>query len=61
MQLVSVIFVIIFCAIASFFIYGMWTLENDRYEFRKKHGIDPKYHGWVVKEDDDTDQGDGKK
>ena len=56
MSIGSVIFLLVFCAIASVLVYGMWTLENDRYEFRKKHGIDPKYHGWVVKEDDDTDK-----
>ena len=56
MSIVSVIFLIVFCAIATVFLYGMWAVENDRYEFRKKHGIDPKYHGWVVKEDDDTDK-----
>ena len=54
MTITSAIFVIIFCAVASFFLYGMWAVENDRYEFKKKHGIDPKYHGWVVEEDNDT-------
>jgi len=50
MDLISVITIIIFCAVASVFLYGMWSVENERYEFRKKHGIDPKYHGWKVDE-----------
>jgi hypothetical protein len=52
MTIGSVIFVIVFCAVASVFLYGMWSVENARYEFRKKHGIDPKYHGWKVDADD---------
>ena len=56
MSILTVIVVTVFCAIASVLLYGMYLLEEDRYQFRKKHGIDPKYHGWVVKEDDDTDK-----
>lgn len=52
MTIGSVIFLLVFCAIASFLLYGLWKVENDRYEFRKKHGIDPKYHGWIVRDDD---------
>ncbi len=53
----SVIFLIVFCAIATVFLYGIWLVDNDRYEFRKKHGIDPKYHGWKVdKNDEDQDK-----
>ena len=50
MDLISVIAVVLFCALASAFLYGMWVIEDDRYQFRKKHGIDPKYHGWKVDE-----------
>ena len=56
MDLISVIAVVIFCILASGFLYGMWTVENDRYEFRKKHGIDPKYHGWIVKDKEENDE-----
>ena len=56
MDIVSVIFVIVICILGSALMYGLYLLEDDRYQFRKKHGIDPKYHGWVVKEDDDTDK-----
>lgn len=58
MDVITVIVIIAFCAVASAFLYGMWVLEDDRYQFRKKHGIDPKYHGWVVKdkEENDTDK-----
>ena len=52
MDIISAIFIIIFCIIGSALFYGIWVLENDRYEFRKKHGIDPKYHGWIVKDSD---------
>jgi hypothetical protein len=60
MDVISVIAIVVFCAVASAFLYGMWSVENERYEFRKKHGIDPKYHGWKV-DTDDEDQGEGKK
>ena len=55
MSVLSIIVITVLCAIASVLLYGMYLLENDRYEFKKKHGIDPKYHGWIVKdEEDDT-------
>ena len=60
MDVISVIAVVVFCAVASAFLYGMWTVENDRYEFRKKHGIDPKYHGWVVKDKEKNDENQNK-
>ena len=56
MNVISVIAVVVFCIIASAFLYGMWVLEDDRYQFRKKHGIDPKYHGWVVKDKEENEQ-----
>ena len=55
MSIGSVIFAIVFCLLASVLFYGIWLLENDRYEFRKKHGIDPKYHGWIVKDEEKND------
>jgi hypothetical protein len=54
MDVINVIAVVVFCVIASAFLYGMWSVENARYEFRKKHGIDPKYHGWKVDENDEN-------
>ena len=54
MDVISVIAVVVFCAIASFVLYGLWLVDNDRYQFRKKHGIDPKYHGWKVDENDEN-------
>ena len=57
MDVISVIAVVVFCAVASVFLYGIWLVDNDRYQFRKKHGIDPKYHGWKVdKNDEDQDK-----
>jgi hypothetical protein len=54
MDVISVIAVVVFCAIASFVLYGIWLVDNDRYQFRKKHGIDPKYHGWKVDKNDEN-------
>jgi hypothetical protein len=54
MDVIDVIAIIVFCVIASFFLYGLWLVDNDRYQFRKKHGIDPKYHGWKVDENDEN-------
>ena len=56
MDVISVIAIVVFCVVASMFLYGMWVLEDDRYQFRKKHGIDPKYHGWVVKDNKEDDE-----
>lgn len=50
MDVISVIAIVVFCVVASFVLYGIWLVDNDRYEFRKKNGIDPKYHGWKVDE-----------
>jgi hypothetical protein len=54
MDVISVIAVVVFCIIASVFLYGLWLVDNDRYQFRKKHGIDPKYHGWKVDKNDEN-------
>jgi hypothetical protein len=53
MDVINVIATVVFCVIAAFFLYGLWLVDNDRYEFRKKNGIDPKYHGWKVDENDE--------
>ena len=53
MDVINVIATVVFCVVAAFFLYGLWLVDNDRYEFRKKHGIDPKYHGWKVDENDE--------
>ena len=50
MEVINVIAIIVFCVVAAFFLYGLWLVDNDRYEFRKKNGFDPKYHGWKVDE-----------
>ena len=51
MTVSSVIFLLVFCAIASALLYGMWLVENDKDEFRKKHGVKPKYYSCVTKGD----------
>ena len=33
------------------FFYGLWLLENDNDEFRKRHGVKPKYFRCVTKGD----------
>jgi hypothetical protein len=53
MDVINVIATVVFCVVAAFFLYGLWLVDNDRYEFRKKHGIDPKYHGWKVDKNDE--------
>ena len=52
MNLLSIIIITVFCAFASSVIYGMWLVENDSDEFRKKHGYKPKYHDWKENKDD---------
>jgi hypothetical protein len=44
MSIIELIVLFAGCGIGSFVTYGLWLLENDRDEFRSKHGIDPKYH-----------------
>ena len=56
MDVIDVIAVVLFCVGASALLYGIWLIDNDRYEFRKKHGIDPKYHGWIVKDKEENDK-----
>lgn len=56
MTIGSVIFMIVFCAVSSFLLYGIYLLEDDRDKFRKKYGYDPKRHGWKVDDDTNKDQ-----
>lgn len=56
MTLIEIIIVVIICAGASFFLYGMYLIESDNDKFRKKHGYKPKYHDYK-----EEDKGDGKK
>lgn len=55
MTITSVILMLVFCAVATFFFYGLWLIESDNDEFRKKHGYKPKYH-YRRKEKNDTNQ-----
>ena len=52
MDVISVIAVVVFCAIASMFFYGLWLLENDSDDFRKRHGLKPKYYRCVTNGDE---------
>jgi hypothetical protein len=51
MDVISVIAVVVFCALASAFLYGMLLVDNDSDDFRKKHGVKPKYYRCVTKGD----------
>lgn len=46
-------FIVLFvvCAFFSIFFYGLFLLENDNDEFRKRHGVKPKYFRCVTKGD----------
>jgi hypothetical protein len=47
----EIIVLFVVCAFFSAFLYGMWLLENDNDEFRKRHGVKPKYYRCVTKGD----------
>jgi hypothetical protein len=51
MDVISVIAVVVFCALASASLYGMLLVDNDSDDFRKKHGVKPKYYRCVTKGD----------
>jgi hypothetical protein len=51
MSVGSVMFGFLFCIVASFLLYGILLLENDNDEFRKKHGVKPKYYRCVTNGD----------
>lgn len=51
MDVISVIFIFLFCIVALLLLYGILLLENDSDEFRKKHGVKPKYFRCVTKGD----------
>jgi hypothetical protein len=51
MDVISVIAVVLFCVGAVVLLYGICLLENDSDDFRKKHGVKPKYYRCVTKGD----------
>ena len=51
MNTLTVIFIFLFCIVASLLLYGILLLENDNDEFRKRHGVKPKYFRCVTKGD----------
>lgn len=52
MPIFEIIVVLVICAFFTVFFYGLWLVENDRDEFRKQHGVDPKYYSCVTKGDE---------
>lgn len=40
MDMWQIIVLIVICGFLTFFVYGIWTVENDRDEFYKKNGYD---------------------
>ena len=55
MGMPCIILLTIVCACATFLISGIWVVENDNDNFRKKHGYKPKYH-YRRKEENDKNQ-----
>lgn len=51
MYIFETIVVLVICAFFSAFFYGLWLIENDSDEFRKRHGVKPKYYRCVTKGD----------
>lgn len=52
MTLLELILLIVFCAVATFLLYGMYLIEADNDKFRKEHGYKPKYHNYKEEEND---------
>jgi len=52
MPIFEIIVVLVICAFFTVFFYGLWLVEADRDDFRKKHGVDPKYYSCVTKGDE---------
>lgn len=51
MPVLETIVLLVVCGFLSVFFYGLWLLENDSDEFRKRHGVKPKYFRCVTKGD----------
>ncbi len=47
----EIIVLFVVCIAFSVFFYGLFLLENDSDEFRKRHGVKPKYFRCVTKGD----------
>lgn len=47
----EIIVLFVVCIFFSVFFYGLFLLENDNDEFRKRHGVKPKYFRCVTKGD----------
>lgn len=47
----EIIVLFVVCILFSVFFYGLFLLENDNDEFRKRHGVKPKYFRCVTKGD----------
>ena len=44
MSIAGAIFLFLISFFGSLFFYGLWLIESDNDEFRKKNGYKPKYH-----------------
>ncbi len=51
MTIIQVVFVGLLLSLSILIVYGQYLMLRDRYEFRKKHGIDPWRHGWKTNDD----------
>ncbi len=52
MGIFEIILLLVICGFFTVFFYGLWLLEDDNDEFRKKHGVKPKYYSCVTKGDE---------
>ena len=51
MYIFETIVLLVICGFFTVFFYGLWLVETDRDDFRRKHGVDPKYFRCVTKGD----------
>ena len=49
----EIIVPILVVAFSAFMIYGQFLLYNERYVYKRKHGVDPWRHGWDKDEKDE--------
>ena len=51
MYIFETIVLLVICGFFTVFFYGLWLVENDNDDFRKRHGVKPKYYRCVTKGD----------
>jgi hypothetical protein len=56
MTVISIIGIMIICALGTGFMYGIWKVESERDDFKKKWGVDPYRQVREEKNDNDQDK-----